>query len=490
MNRMTALIPLSIAVALLGCGLFFLPDTSGIRTSPSEQGQVLSAEDTIFIDFDFEVDRYSVEKIFSISSPQGQVEGINDWTGNKLTFVPDRELIYGGRYLYRCQGTIKDKKDRPYDLDYEIVFYYGSDSEQPPAVLSISPSGGEKVLSDSPVVIGFTKTMDQGSFWHGFSLSPAGDYQTSWNPEGTVATLTPDEGWANLQDYTIRLGMEISDHHGIPLIEAVEEHFVVEDDADSPSVVEAFPAENSWDSLFAPRGYSLQEIAYLDAIRVVFSEPMDEKKTGSAFSLTPPVTGGKVWIANTSDPSRNDLVFVPESGYDMETEYTLVVQKTAADASGNPLTCDWEVRFSTAAKIPKLEIASIEAMRSTTLTIEPPYTTAVAQTLEGDGSPDSEPYDYYFRFTFSAAFSSDEEKLVAQSGVNITIPFGSQGSPYVIGYDWPSEYVLSVQFDGFTSVPGQERYYLLEIQGGPEGVKTSGGSYLPEDIRQLLRTCE
>ncbi len=466
---------------ICSCKLFFFPDTSGIKTSPSERDQILGLDEEIYIDFDFSVDRLSVEKIFSVESQGGTAGGSITWDGDTLTFTPEPELIFGARYVLNCKGTIQDKEGNSYKLDIEIPFFYGSDEEQQPLVVSVSPSSGQKVSGTTPVVIGFSKKIDTLTFKDGFDLSPDTDHEITWNPANTIVTITPDDRWHNLVLYTVSLDDAIKDTKGIPLSVEVETSFLVEDDADIPMVVSAGPAENDWGPPpFNLISTDLNDITYTDAIRITFSEAMEQEKTAQAFSLTPGVTGETVWI------DEENLVFIPETGYDMSTEYTLAIEKTAEDLYGNPLSDDYIVQFSTDLTIPILEVSSIKAIKDTsTIEMTPPYDTANPQDLDdGGGIPD---YNYEFIFEFSEPFTTSEEKYLVQSNINISVEFGDVSSPYAIGHTWLTDYELSITFTGFNSALDLEYYYMLEIKGGQNGIKNNEGSYLPEDIRQLLR---
>jgi len=465
------------------CKLFFFPDTTGIETSPGTRGQVLAVNGEIYINFDFSVDRFSVEKIFSIESLSGRAGGSMTWEGDTMIFRPEPELIFGRRYILSCRGTVKDKEGNSYKLDIEVPFFYGSKDELPPEVVVVNPANGQKVTGLSPLVIIFSRQINTLTFKEGFDISPDTDYQADWNVDNTTVTITPEEMWDNLVLYRVSLDTAIRDTKGIPLLSEFETSFLVEDDNDLPSVVNSGPAQNNWGPPpFVLLSNDLNELTYRDAIRITFSEPMDPEKTVAAFSITPAVTG------ETLMPDQETLVFIPESGYDMSTEYTLAVEKSAEDLYGNTIAADYIVCFSTALNIPVLEVSSIQAIKDTTITMIPSYDTANPQDLDDGGGLSD--YNYEFVFSFSEAFAATDEKYLVQSNINISVEFGDVGSPHAVGFTWLTDTTLSVTFTGFNSAAGLEYYYLLEVKGGEKGIKTVSGSYLPESVRQLLRTAE
>jgi hypothetical protein len=61
------------------------------------------------------------------------------------------------------------------------------------------------------------------------------------------------------------------------------------------------------------------------------------------------------------------------------------------------------------------------------------------------------------------------------------------GSPIRCSFGWTSDIALSLKYTGFLgSDTASECYYLLEIKGGENGICTNG-SFLREDVKQLLR---
>ena len=57
-----------------------------------------------------------------------------------------------------------------------------------------------------------------------------------------------------------------------------------------------------------------------------------------------------------------------------------------------------------------------------------------------------------------------------------------------MGYGWVGESLLEITFAGFEGPAAlTDTYYLLEIPGGPGGLRNATGSFLKADIRQLLK---
>ncbi len=458
-----------------GCRLFFLPDPSAIVTRPSRYGEVLAEGEDVFLAFDFPVDRYSAEKAVSVEAAAGPVAGRFRWEGQRMSFLPDAPLTPGARYLLQGRGEVYDLSGRPYPLDLEIPFFYLTDAASPPLVLRFSPAHGSVVSAGQPIEIHFSNPMDPASFADGFSLSPGTAHRLQWAAEQTQLSVLPEEAWEELCSYRVRLEAGLRDREGVPLARTVEISFRVQSDTTSPTVTGAAPALNDWSALFPLTGKPLTEIGTRDAIRITFSEPMDEQATSAAFSLSPQVPGTLAWIGG-------DLVFVPASDYDMDTAYLLSIDQEARDASGNPLLQEELFDFTTAAACPLLRVLEIRAVKDSTLVLVPPFTTASAVDL--DPCTAEEPYE--FLAVFSLSFPSAEDRYQAQNLIALRSLEAGTG-PYPLGYTWlAGERTLSVSFTNLSAAAGSEAYYLLEIPAGSDGVR-SGGSFLREEVRQLFR---
>jgi hypothetical protein len=80
-----------------------------------------------------------------------------------------------------------------------------------------------------------------------------------------------------------------------------------------------------------------------NSISITFSEAMDHASVEQAFSTIPSVTGAFAW----SSDSRN-LVFQPDSPLAAGQGYTVLVESSAHDVAGNPMSGPYTFSFTTA----------------------------------------------------------------------------------------------------------------------------------------------
>lgn len=461
-----------------GCNLIFLPRTPGIVTSPSQRNQILKHNDKIFLRFDFSPDRSSAEGIFSIKDFSGNVTGRVSWEDNTMYFNPEGKLVQGRRYTLNFMGEMRDTEGRKYDPQIIVPFFYGSTEEPPPEILSITPQEGERVSCITPVVIRFSREMDEGLVKHKLTINPNHKLHFYWNESRTEVTIKPDQSWDNLTLYTLNVPEDIKDRLGIPLTKGVKTTFFVEEDREAPEIISIKPAINDLKNNFPDLERDLSEAGCLDAIKITFSEPMERDKTESAFSILPGIESRLFWTDNKR------LVLVPESGFVMGYSYTLNIRKSAEDLWGNTLLNDLSVSFTP--KTPSLKLLELGGFTEDGFPLSPPFSGEIPVDID-TGLP---PHNYTFTFTFNLDFSTDEEKLNAQRSVDIACIFPPEGgSPIRIGQSWTGHNRFSITFSGFTpSDVEKSYYYLLTIRGGEEGIKNKQGSFLLEDKEILLRT--
>jgi hypothetical protein len=459
-----------------GCDIIFIPDTSEITSFPDHYNQVMNADDRIYIDFPFDVDRLSVETLFTVESATFSVEGYYTWEETTCYFNPVPPLTYGKRYVLKCIGDVKDTQSRPYPVNIEIPFFYITDNAAPLSLSDITPEEGDIILPSSVLTIIFSNPVDEYSFKKGFSLLPDTSFSITWDDEKRSFFIEPDNEWTNLTLYTITLSQEIVDCNGMPLVREYTSTFFIQASTTQPVVTGVVPAQKDWISPFpAIDDSTLNDIEYNDAIRIEFSEPMDRKKTESAVSLTPPLAHTTTWI--------DDLTFIliPDKGFVMDTEYTISITREAENIYGIPLAADEIIHFTPA--IEPLIVNQIVFEDGQEI-LFPDYSTDEALTIDVIDDNDS----FEFSFIFSQPLVKEEEKIATMNNITLSCIFPPDGgSPIRCSFGWISNIELSLKYTGFlNSNTASECYYMLEIMGGENGICTNG-SFLREDIKQLLK---
>lgn len=199
-----------------------------------------------------------------------------------------------------------------------------------PTLRERSPQPDERwVNPQQPLTLTFDAPIDPRLLSTALIITPtiSGDLSSSISEGRYTVTLTPYSGWASGQTYQVRLQPSDTDQ---PL---AEWRFMVESE---PTLVASFPGQ---DQLLAPG----------QAIRLIFSTPMDEAELQTGLRFDPPVPDV------TIDVDENFVSILPT--VQAATTYTLTITAGTRDRSGAPLAKDITLTMRTASAPPRLYIA-------------------------------------------------------------------------------------------------------------------------------------
>jgi hypothetical protein len=96
---------------------------------------------------------------------------------------------------------------------------------------------------------------------------------------------------------------------------------------------------------------SATQIDQETTIEIEFSENMNHNFTESAFSVSPSLAGEFNW-------DRKTMIFTPDSGFTMGTDYTVTIDTSAEDTAGNTIADTYSWQFKTKAAPPIIETVS------------------------------------------------------------------------------------------------------------------------------------
>ncbi len=477
---MTKPIVLAFTLVLTCCSIIDFSADESVNSNPDTDNQIIGENEKIYISFSFEPERNSAESLFKVSDYRGDIDGDFLWEGKELCFIPSEKLIKGRRYTLSFSGSVDKKEGGQARVELLVPFYYICENSSVPFVSGISPPGGSVIGTEDTVRVVFSKPIDTGSFKKGFSVSPEKEYTLTWENENKEVIIDPLEKWENLTSYTFSFSSDICCTQAMPLEEESEITFYVDSSHTNPQVISTETAMRDIASSFPALSQDLDSIKYNDAIKIVFSEDMDKESTESAFSIEPYTAGRKMWIG------KKTLIFLPETFWRWEEKYRLSISSSAESENGITLAEKYSESFT--ADISELHLSSLDGKADDGFPIS---SFSESSFMEITTDPVA-PYTYNFIFNFSESFASDNDKLKAQDSTNISCVFPPDGtSPFPRKYIWLSDTSLSVEYSGFTpynSISNIHYYYLLKIKGGAGGIINSMGSYLSEDIKQLLRT--
>lgn len=483
-----------------GCALLHFPDVSGIQHHPSRYEEVLQPDQQPWIAFNVPVDRRSVEQLFSVRYYGEVVAGRYEWHGSRVLFIAEPGLISGRRYHMHFDGQFSDRSGRPHRGTILVPFYFASDDQQPPRIVSTSVEPGADLAPDSPLVMQFSVPMNRESVEQGLSLRPESEIRPDWNADATVLTLHPRKSWPHAVPMTLSLDAECHSAAGLPLERRYRLTVQVIANHSRPRVeaIEAIPADVTAADPFAAAGVELRDRSEIpgprSAIRVTFSAPMEQEPTERAFLLSPTSAGTFHW------PEPNVMVFVPAQIWRPEEEHLLAITDRASGRYGNRLEAEVSLRLQR--PVASLEIQEIRLPENPTAaeipnankqegeTVpQPAVLTDMTDFAAVDITPGLPPhYPYTLVLKFSAPFDTDRRKLGVLDSLSLTSALpGSCPGPFVVGYGWIDDLTLSVTFHEVRpSTAAGRNYLILTVRGGPSGIAARDELRLAHDARQLF----
>ncbi|OQY34296.1 MAG: hypothetical protein B6241_05360 [Spirochaetaceae bacterium 4572_59] len=465
----------SVLLILFACSLIDLREHEMVSLYPAEDYQILEEGDSMKIIFSEKVNTYLVEQIVSLNNSKGKVNCSFSWEGGRILTLEALESLFQGiRYTLKVKGLYENTRGDSRESDMMRVFYYKSSSYDPLRLLSMSPEEGALIGDGESLVLSFNRVPEEASLMKNLTLSPDAMYKSSL--EGAVLTLSPEEKWENLTDYSLKLTSDVQDGEGVALDPEVERSFMIRSGTDVPRISRSGPALKERPGNYPFKTSNPAVLLYGEAYRMEFSSPMDLDTVEGAFSISPALAGNLYWEGNDT------LIFVPEEGWLMDTEYTIRISDNAESLDGITLKEDFISTLTV--DIPILELSSVECTSSTSFTLTS-YDSSLPVDIAGSGVS---PYDQVFRFIFNCPFSTDQEKQDLQNRITVYEVFSSDGSPRGATYSWISDYTLTITFSGFYASADKEHYYLLEIPGGTTGIRNLRGSFMKGTVEQLFRS--
>ncbi|MCE9501520.1 MAG: Ig-like domain-containing protein, partial [Leptospira sp.] len=336
------------------------------------------------IQFSENMNQSVTSQAFSISP---SVSGTISWAaGNIMRFSTSQSLNPNVQYQITFNQNAADVAGNKLQSPY-ILFFQTSPVGGNPGVTTVVVSagtvaacgGGGGVATDilsatvnngcqgnpgtNPIVVNFTEPMNQPKTQSGFSISPGVNGSFTW-PTATQMVFTPDNSLSYGTRYNITLSTSVEDVQGQRLGNQVFGTFVVGAPDVTPPNISCpgcgidFEINGDGDSCGAvvpndvvnqQNGSSgtLNVCSGGNALRIVFSENMNQVATTNAISFSPSVNVTFSWVGNV-------LTIVPLTTFASDKFYSITVSTSAKDLAGNSLPGDFQVGFKTENSSPKV----------------------------------------------------------------------------------------------------------------------------------------
>lgn len=456
----------ALALLLCGCALISFERLT-VTVWPSEREVVLPAGASPWVQFPDSPDRASVQRLFTLSSADGQATGDFRWEGRRMYFVPAPALRPGVRYVLSYRGRVTLENGQAFDSDEEVPFYI-SHKGPGPSLVSSDPADGGICAVDRPLVLRFSMPVDLNSFSREFDLQPSAETTVSWDASGRFVTVTPKANWANLTTYSWKTGKDLAAPDGTPLGIECSGRFRVQEDSTAPTVVSVAPGLHS---TLEPTGNDLDRTGADDVLLFTFSEDVQAESLSSALTSTPTIKGALVKVR------AGVFALIPDSCLAMEQWYTIRIASTVEDLSGNKMAQPSEWSFKP--DIPLQAVQSIKAVYSSAVDEWTAFNTLDAKFVSVDATS-----SLSLVITFAQGFSTESGARYA-AGVVLDGYFPSSlPDPSLVSAMWTGTgQTLCLVYTGLQkSTMDVGKYYRLTLPGGAASSDNGSGSFLKEDV--------
>ncbi len=465
MSRFRNSLAAGLGALLCTCSLISF-DRLTVTVWPRDRDAIIEAGASPWVEFPDPPDRLSVQRLFSLSGPDGQLSGDFRWEGLRMCFDAVPQLRPGVRHVLTFRGRVTLENGQSFDTNEEVPFYVRH-SGPGPALLSAEPSDGGIAGITQPLVLRFSARIDPNSFARELDLQPSTETVVTWDLSDLTASVSPKDAWANLTTYSWKIGKDLAGFDGTPTGFEYSGRFRVQQDSTAPAVLSVVPAVPG---VFTPTGNDLDHTGANDALLITYSEDIRQETLSSAFSLTPATRGA--WFRVGSGA----FAFVPESRWVMAQLYTLQISATVEDLAGNKQTFPFERTFTP--NIPLQDVQSITAVYAAREDEWTAFNSIDAKQIVVDA-------DGILRLVirFAQPFSAEAgAKLVSAIVFDSWFP-SSLADPSLMSAFWTGGTTLSLVYTGLQkSEPEIGKYYKLILPGGSASSDNGSGSFLKEDV--------
>lgn len=171
----------------------------------------------------------------------------------------------------------------------------------------------------APVTVTFAAPMNGPSVEELVQITPPTDVDLSWDPTGTLLTVTPRSSWKPGTYHTITVLAGALDATGRPLERRIRAAFLTR-----PPITATIVATSLAGS----------DATIATAFRITFSGPIDES---TLDVLVSPAVEGTLVPVGSSTEAAPAFDFVPDDPLEPDTEYTVALGPGARDADGGEI---------------------------------------------------------------------------------------------------------------------------------------------------------
>lgn len=248
----------------------------------------------IQIEFSQAMDRTRTEEAFQLLEDDEEVAGGFDWEGALLGFRPFAGFRENRSYLVSVSAAAEDSYGNSLAEPFSFRFFTGSELI-PPEILGHSPAEAEEILDPRrPVRLIFSESIEPGSLYRGFSITPPLAGTWSWNADASEATYTPLESYLPGKEYRVEIDTSLADTSGNQAAESLVFRFSVQ-----PALQQEILSFSTGDERMSLQSSDQllinQGIEKDDCFTFLLGAPVDVSQAANFIAVVPAVPCYTVW---------------------------------------------------------------------------------------------------------------------------------------------------------------------------------------------------
>ncbi|MFZ5950679.1 MAG: Ig-like domain-containing protein [Candidatus Rifleibacteriota bacterium] len=319
----------------------FIQPVDGLTNAPYDQ--------IIIASFSNPVKTETLLASFSPAPPSGY--NIS-WSTDKkaLSIKPNGNLNGGQTYQIKILKSLQDIHGSSLASD-QIVSFTTAPFTAPEIIQTQPAAGSFEVPLDQSIVITFNHEMDTSSTQNAYSISPsAGIPSFSWSSDRKNMTVTYSSNFSDATSYQVKIASSARDINQT----AMANNYLL------PFQTIARP--ELLISKLSPADGATQ-IVVQTQVKMVFSKTMNLQSIKNAFSMK----AGTTPISGDFTQSSQTVVFTPSSALLYDQNYSLNLNSSAYDLSGNYIKAPVNWSFKTAPEQGKVWVKEVAQTEDTSM---------------------------------------------------------------------------------------------------------------------------
>jgi hypothetical protein len=199
-----------------------------IAYAPSSTRPPPASLEAVYIEFSQIMNQTKSEEAFGLLEDGTELAGSFAWEGRLLRYEPFAGFRENRTYMMRVAETAEDRYGNSLAEEFSFRFFTGQE-RIPPRVSGHSPAEGE-VIADlrRPLRLMFSESVDRGSLYRAFDISPRVSGSWSWNSDASEAVYLPLENYDPGTEYRVEVDTSLLDLSGNQLAETTHFRFSIQ----------------------------------------------------------------------------------------------------------------------------------------------------------------------------------------------------------------------------------------------------------------------